>query len=110
MFTGIVEELGEVLSRQYAKESAVLFIKGQKILEDLRVGDSIAVNGVCLTATKVTGGLLCDVMPETMRKTNPHDLKVGEKVNCMALTADGAGGFVSGYIDGTDTSSGTKGR
>lgn len=105
MFTGIVEELGEVLGRQYAKESAVLLIKGQMILEDLKVGDSIAVNGVCLTATRVTGeAFYADVMPETMRKTNLKDLKVGEKVNLeRALAAGGrlGGHFVSGHIDGT---------
>ena len=74
-------------------------------MEDLRVGDSIAVNGVCLTATKVTGeAFYADVMPETMRKTNLQDLKVGEKVNLeRALTAGGrlGGHFVSGHIDGT---------
>jgi len=105
MFTGIVEELGEVLGRQFNKESAVLFIKGRKVLEDLKVGDSIAVNGVCLTATKVTGeAFYADVMPETMRRTNLQDLKIGEKVNLeRALAAGGrlGGHFVSGHIDGT---------
>ncbi len=105
MFTGIVEELGEVLSRRYNKESAVLFIKGRRVLEDLKVGDSIAVNGVCLTATKVTGdAFYADVMPETMRRTNLQDLKIGEKVNLeRALLAGGrlGGHFVSGHIDGT---------
>ena len=105
MFTGIVEELGEVLGRQFNKESAVLFIKGRKVLEDLKVGDSIAVNGVCLTATKVTGeAFYADVMPETMRRSNLGNLKVGEKVNLeRALAAGGrlGGHFVSGHIDGT---------
>ncbi len=105
MFTGIVEELGEVLSRQYARDSALLIIKGKKILQDLKIGDSIAVNGVCLTAARVVDEVFyADVMPETMRKTNLGDLKAGEKVNLeRALAAGGrlGGHFVSGHIDGT---------
>lgn len=105
MFTGIVEELGEVINRRYDKESALLFIKGKRVLEGLRVGDSIAVNGVCLTATKITSeAFYADVMPETMRRTNLADLKIGEKVNLeRALSAGGrlGGHFVSGHIDGT---------
>ncbi len=105
MFTGIVEELGEVINRRYDKESALLFIKGKRVLEGLKIGDSIAVNGVCLTATKVTPeAFYADVMPETMRRTNLYDLKIGEKVNLeRALPAGGrlGGHFVSGHIDGT---------
>ena len=105
MFTGIVEELGEVLNKQFNSESAVLFIRGRKISEDLKKGDSVAVNGVCLTAARITSGAFyADVMPETIRRTNLQDLKIGDRVNLeRALTSGGrlGGHFVSGHIDGT---------
>jgi len=107
LFTGIVEELGEISGRQHAKDSAVLVIKGKKVMEDLKEGDSIAVNGVCLTVTGLTSThFYADVMPETMRKTNLYELKNGDKVNLeRALPVGGrlGGHFVSGHIDGTGT-------
>ena len=107
MFTGIVEELGEILALQHARESIILVIKGNKVLEDLKEGDSIAVNGVCLTAVKVSSSAFsADVMPETLRKTNLYELKKGDKVNLeRALPVGGrlGGHFVSGHIDGTGT-------
>ncbi len=112
MFTGIVEELGEILGRQHYKESIALLIKGGNVLDDLREGDSIAVNGVCLTVAKISAAAFyADVMPETLRKTNLDELKPGEKVNLeRALPVGGrlGGHFVSGHIDGTGTIIGEK--
>ena len=105
MFTGIVEELGVVSGRQHADGSVVLVIKGNKVLDDLKEGDSIAVNGVCLTVTGISStGFYADVMPETLRRTNLFQLKNGDKVNLeRALPVGGrlGGHFVSGHIDGT---------
>jgi riboflavin synthase len=105
LFTGIVEELGEVSGQRHYKESSSLLIKGKVVLEGLKEGDSVAVNGVCLTVTSLSrSAFYADVMPETLRKTNLHQLKAGEMVNLeRALTADGrlGGHFVSGHIDGT---------
>jgi riboflavin synthase len=105
VFTGIVEELGEILGRQHYKDSIALLIKGIKIMEGIKEGDSIAVNGVCLTVAKISpAAFYADVMPETLRKTNLHELKAGEKVNLeRALPLGGrlGGHFVSGHIDGT---------
>jgi riboflavin synthase len=107
LFTGIVEELGEILGRQHYKDSIALIIKGKNVLDDLQEGDSIAVNGVCLTVTQIsTAAFYADVMPETLRKTNLYELKAGEKVNLeRALPVGGrlGGHFVSGHIDGTGT-------
>ena len=106
MFTGLVEELGEVQSRQQSSSGAVLTIKGDLIRKDLKPGDSVAVNGICLTVSRLGGaGAFCaDVMPETLRRTNLLELRQGNKVNLeRALRAgDRLGGhFVSGHIDGT---------
>jgi riboflavin synthase len=100
-----VEELGVVSGRQHADDSVVLVIKGNKVLDDLKEGDSIAVNGVCLTVTGISSiGFSADVMPETLRRTNLFQLKSGDKVNLeRALPVGGrlGGHFVSGHIDGT---------
>lgn len=107
MFTGIVEELGEILGRHHFKDSIALLIKGNKVMDDLQEGDSIAVNGVCLTVARRSAAVFyADVMPETLRKTNLAELKAGEKVNLeRALPVGGrlGGHFVSGHIDGTGT-------
>ena len=100
-FTGIVEAVGIV-----AKCSASsLFIKADKILEGTHIGDSIAVNGVCLTVTKLSdGGFWADVMPETFSRSNLGELVCGAKVNLeRAMPSDGrfGGHIVSGHIDGT---------
>lgn len=106
MFTGLVEELGEIVNRQHSSNGAVLVIRGEVVCSDLKPGDSVAVNGICLTASKLaaTGVFHADVMPETLRRTNLHELKKGSRVNLeRALRAgDRLGGhFVSGHIDGT---------
>lgn len=105
MFTGLVEEIGEILSTSNGEKSARLTIKSKKILEDVKLGDSIAVNGVCLTVTNFDKGLFTvDVMPETMRKSNLGKLSKNSKVNlerAMQLGARFGGHIVSGHIDGT---------
>jgi riboflavin synthase len=106
LFTGMVEELGEVVNRQHSSKGAVLAIRGESVCSDLKLGDSVAVNGICLTVSKLgsAGVFHADVMPETLRRTNLHELQKGSRVNLeRALRAgDRLGGhFVSGHIDAT---------
>ena len=105
MFTGIVEEIGEIKNIKHGSKSAVLTIKGSVVTKDSKVGDSIAVNGVCLTATSIMGDIFtADVMAETMRRSSLGDLKQGSKVNLeRAMLCNGrfGGHIVSGHIDGT---------
>lgn len=107
MFTGIIEETGTVQSVTKGKASAVLTIEADKVLEGTRVGDSIAVNGVCLTATAIAGKTFqADVMAETLRRSSLGALARGSRVNLeRAMAADGrfGGHIVSGHIDGTGT-------
>lgn len=103
MFTGIIEETGTILSAGNGK----IRIAAQKVLDGTKTGDSIAVNGVCLTVTEMTScGFTADVMPETLSRSNLGSLKKGGCVNLeRAMAADGrfGGHFVSGHIDGTGT-------
>ncbi len=105
MFTGIVEEMGSVKNIVYGSSSIKLSIECTTVIEGTVKGDSIAVNGICLTVTELGGNwFTADVMPETMRKTGLEKLKPGKKVNLeRALRlADRLGGhIVSGHIDGT---------
>lgn len=105
MFTGIVEEKGKVRYIQLTGESGVLAIKAKKVLEGTKIGDSIAVNGVCLTVTSLQpDGFTADVMAETLRRSSLGDCKSGSSVNLeRAMAADGrfGGHIVSGHIDGT---------
>ena len=105
MFTGIIEEIGTVKGVKRGNRSVVLEVQAKKELEDLKVGDSIATNGVCLTVTSFTGSVFCaDVMPETMQRSNLGELRAGDRVNLeRALTLNGrlGGHIVSGHIDGT---------
>lgn len=107
MFTGIIEEIGTVVSIRKAVKSAVLTIKGVYVLSDAKLGDSIAVNGVCLTVTSISKDTFdADVMAETMRRTALGQLKAGSRVNLeRAMAANGrfGGHIVSGHIDGTGT-------
>lgn len=104
MFTGIVEELGTIRSIRRGRVSAVLSIGAEKILSDLKIGDSVAVNGVCLTATsRDSGGFTADVMHETLDRSSLGALVPGSFVNLeRAMPADGrfGGHIVSGHIDG----------
>ena len=105
MFTGIVEEMGEYVTARRGARSEVLVIRADKVLEGTIIGDSIAVNGVCLTVTGMTGNSFeADVMPETLRRTNLSGLTSGDRVNLeRAMPADGrfGGHIVAGHVDGT---------
>ncbi len=105
MFTGLIEEIGKIQNIQKGLKSAVLSIHADKIMDDIHVGDSIAVNGVCLTATTVSlEGFTVDVMHETLKRTSLRGLQGGSPVNLeRAMLANGrfGGHFVSGHIDGT---------
>ena len=105
MFTGIVEETGTVAGIKKGTVSEVLSIRGPVVTSDAKVGDSIAVNGVCLTVTSLSGDTFtADVMAETMRRSSLGSLKAESKVNLeRAMPADGrfGGHIVSGHIDGT---------
>ena len=91
MFTGIVEETGTVERIQRETHSAVLTIRAEKVLEDTKIGDSIAVNGVCLTVTSLLPGCFCaDVMHETVERSALIGLKSGSHVNLeRAMPANG---------------------
>lgn len=105
MFTGIVEEMGKVIRVEKGAKSSRLTIQGKKIFSDLKLGDSVAVNGVCLTVTNFTQGVFtADVMNETLLRSNLGNLKQGSSVDLeRAMIADGrfGGHIVSGHIDGT---------
>ncbi|WP_066174610.1 riboflavin synthase [Bacillus marinisedimentorum] len=105
MFTGIIEEIGTIRSIRGSGEAIAVTVGAEKVLEDVRLGDSIAVNGVCLTVTSFTDNrFTVDVMPETVKATNLRDLTTGSKVNLERAMAAGGrfgGHFVSGHIDGT---------
>lgn len=105
MFTGIIEEIGEVLEVKNKGKSSLLKISASKVLEDINIGDSIATNGVCLTITsKNKGFFTAYVMAETLRKSNLGTLKSNMKVNLeRAMIANGRfnGHIVTGHIDST---------
>ena len=105
MFTGIVEECGTVLDVLKNGVSGSVQIQASTVLEGTKTGDSIAVNGVCLTVTKLTkSSFTADVMAETFRRTNLGNLGKNSRVNLeRAMVADGrfGGHIVSGHIDGT---------
>ncbi|MBR5534396.1 MAG: riboflavin synthase [Ruminiclostridium sp.] len=107
MFTGIVEEMGTIRSIRKGSSSAILEIQAGKVLEDIHIGDSIAVNGVCLTATSFTPtSFTADVMHETLNRSSLASLKPGSRVNLeRALAANGrfGGHIVSGHVDGLGT-------
>ena len=103
----MVEELGTIRAIRRGASSAVLSIGAGTILDDLKVGDSVAVNGVCLTATQVDGGgFTADVMHETLDRSSLARLAPGDKVNLERAMAAGGrfgGHIVSGHIDATGT-------
>ncbi|MBZ4647557.1 MAG: ribE [Clostridia bacterium] len=104
MFTGLIEEIGTVKSVIKGVNSAKITITASKILEDIKQGDSISTNGVCLTVTEFThNSFSVDVMPETMRRSNLKHLKTGSRVNLERALKVGdrfGGHIVSGHIDG----------
>lgn len=107
MFTGLVEELGVLRFIRKGTDSAQLNIGVEKILDDIKIGDSIAVNGVCLTVTAFDNDTFtADVMSETLSKTNLGHLKPGDRVNIERALRIGdrlGGHLVSGHIDGVGT-------
>ena len=105
MFTGIVEETSKIRSAQTGGTSGRLDIEADIVIEGTKIGDSIAVNGVCLTVVELgTDGFTADVMPETAERSSLGKCRPGDKVNLeRAMAADGrfGGHIVSGHIDGT---------
>ena len=104
MFTGIVESMGTVKRLARKGEDARLFIDASMNLDDLKIGDSIAINGVCLTVTEKTGSMFsADVSAETMARTTIKLLKSGEKVNLeksLRMNSFLGGHLVLGHVDG----------
>jgi riboflavin synthase len=104
MFTGLIEEIGEVDKIAKSAKSAQITIKSKKVLEDIKLGDSISTNGVCLTVVKFDkNSFVVDVMPETMRRSNLKNIKSGSRVNlerAMQLGDRLGGHIVSGHVDG----------
>lgn len=107
MFTGIIEEIGTIQSVKRSQSSLTLEITGTVIFDDLRIGDSVAVNGVCLTATTIgSNRFTADVMPESVKMTSLINLSAGSKVNLeRAMAANGrfGGHVVAGHVDGQGT-------
>lgn len=103
MFTGIVEEIGRVRSISKSGDGASIVIEARRVLEDVRLGDSIATNGVCLTVNQFDrNSFRVDVMAETMRRSNLKQLIIGSRVNLERAVAVGdrlGGHIVSGHID-----------
>ncbi len=103
MFTGIVEELGKVVKIETSKGSRVLTVSALKVRDSARIGDSIAVNGACLTLTKIEkDNLSFEVIPETLDKTNLKFLKISDSVNLersLKLNERISGHLISGHID-----------
>ena len=108
MFTGIVEELGEVVAKDDLGDSARFTVRGPVVTSDARHGDSIAVNGVCLTVVDVLpdGRFTADVMAETLNRSSLAALSPGSSVNlerAAALNSRLGGHIVQGHVDGTGT-------
>ncbi|MCK4248906.1 MAG: riboflavin synthase [Candidatus Omnitrophica bacterium] len=105
MFTGIIEELGLVKSVQKESEGIRLSVQADNVFQDCCIGDSICVNGVCLTAVKVNEKKVeFDLLAETANRTNLGLLNPGDKVNLERSLKAGqrlSGHFVSGHVDGT---------
>jgi len=106
MFTGLIEEMGTVKNIKKKAGSMELTISAKEVIKDMRKGDSVSVNGVCLTVTSnqlpVTS-FRVDVGAETLRKTNLRELRIGEKINLERALKVGerlGGHFVTGHIDG----------
>ena len=104
MFTGIIEEIGKIRGVNKGVNQCKITIECTEVLNGTKIGDSIAVNGVCLTVVEIlSDGFLADVSPETLTVTSIGKLQVGDRVNLeRAMKADGrfGGHIVSGHIDG----------
>jgi riboflavin synthase len=107
VFTGIVEEVGTLVVREEQTDAARMEIRAHKVLQDVALGDSISVNGVCLTVTHVQDGVWStDVMAETLRRSSLGKAEQGSRVNLeRAVTAHTrlGGHMVQGHVDGVGT-------
>ena len=107
MFTGIIEEIGRIQTVRKGAASSSISVQAKKVMQDVHIGDSIAVNGVCLTVTAFSqGGFTADVMHETFNRSSLGSLQTGSPVNLeRAMPSNGrfGGHIVSGHIDGTGT-------
>jgi riboflavin synthase len=107
VFTGIVEELGELVSRQERPDAAQFTVRGPLTTSDARPGDSIAVNGVCLTVVDVDGDVFtADVIGETLRRSSLGPAAIGDRLNLERAAKVGhrlGGHLVQGHVDGTGT-------
>jgi len=107
MFTGLIAELGKVVEIERGNESAVFTIQAPLLISQIKVGDSISVNGVCLTATSVTvSSFSADVMIQTLKITSLAKLEIGSPVNlelAAAIDARMGGHIVQGHVDGVAT-------
>lgn len=105
MFTGIIEEIGEVVNISKARGSAILEISTEKLVDKVDIGDSVAVNGVCLTVTQLKNITICfEVISETIENTNIGNLNKGDLVNLeqsLKMNDNLSGHLVTGHIDGT---------
>ena len=112
MFTGIIEERGILQEIQRSVNCAKITIQAKKVLEEIQLGDSIAVNGICLTVTSFTKDIFtADVMPETWRRCSISQLSKGQLVNlerAMPMNGRFGGHIVSGHIDGIGKIQGMK--
>ena len=104
MFTGIIEEIGTVKAVKKGAKSTSITISGNGLFSDLKLGDSVAANGVCLTVTKLNdNNFTADVMNETLSRSSLGELKIGSLVNlepAMPINGRYGGHMVSGHIDG----------
>jgi riboflavin synthase len=107
MFTGLISELGKVSAITKGESSAIFTINAPALISEIKLGDSVAVNGVCLTATSITGtSFTADVMVQTLSLTSLSQVSVGSAVNlelAAQLNARMGGHMVSGHIDGVAT-------
>jgi riboflavin synthase len=107
MFTGLIAELGEVIAITRGETSAVFSINSPALISEIKLGDSVAVNGVCLTATSLSNtGFTADVMVQTLSLTSLSEIKVGSPVNlelAAQLNARMGGHMVQGHVDGVAT-------
>lgn len=104
MFTGLIEEVGKVQNIQRTSNFGRIIIQAKSIIDDIKIGDSIAVNGTCLTVVEFTSSTFAaEAMRETLEKTNLGNLKIGSSVNlerALLPTTRLGGHFVSGHVDG----------
>jgi riboflavin synthase len=112
MFTGLVEEMGEVARTELTGAGRRLWIRARRVLEDTRVGDSLAVSGCCLTVVALEpGGFAADVVPETLRRTTLGSLERGRRVNLersLRLDQRLGGHLLQGHVDGVGRVSGVE--